>query len=173
MNCSCRANFIIAVLLLAPLPSMAATSTQRPSFVEVNGHKVHVVIEGHGTPAIVLEAGSASNSASWRFVQPRLAAFSTVVSYDRAGIGRPQPGVKPRTAKQIASDLETALQAVALKPPYVLVAHSLGALYSRKFANLYPTEVAGVVLVEPAPAAFYGWFQQSAPKVWNSMLADA
>lgn len=169
MNCSCRANFIIAVLLLAPRPSMAATSTQRPSFVEVNGHKVHVVIEGHGTPAIVLEAGS----ASWRFVQPRLAAFSTVVSYDRAGIGRPQPGVKLRTAKQIASDLETALQAVALKPPYVLVAHSLGALYSREFAHLYPTEVAGMVLVEPVPAAFYGWFQQSAPKVWNSMLADA
>lgn len=168
-----RTIFAAAALLLPPLQSMSAPSPGRPSFVEVDGHKVHVVIEGRGKPVIVLEAGSASDSSSWRFVQPKLAALSTVISYDRAGLGQSEPAASPRTAKQIASDLDDALRAANLKPPYVLVAHSLGALYSREFAHLHPAEVAGMVLVEPAPPEFYGWFRRRSPEVWKRLVADA
>lgn len=168
-----RTIFAAAALLLPPLQSMSAPSPGRPSFVEVDDHKVHVVIEGQGKPVIVLEAGSASDSSSWRFVQPKLAALSTVISYDRAGLGQSEPTASPRTAKQIASDLDDALRAANLKPPYVLVAHSLGALYSREFAHLHPAEVAGMVLVEPAPPEFYGWFRRRSPEVWKRLVADA
>lgn len=166
------AALLASVLLLVSAPVFAAVPA-RIVHAEVNGHAVHMKIEGHGAPVIVLEAGSASDSESWRFVQPRLAALSTVVSYDRAGIGRSQPGVAPRTAKQIASDLDAALRASSLKPPYLLVAHSLGALYSREFAHLHPAQVAGMVLVEPAPPAFYGWFRGRSPDVWKRMVAGA
>lgn len=169
----CRAILTAAALSFLSLQVATAASSKRPSFVEVSGHKVHVVIEGSGEPVIVLEAGSASDSSTWRFVQPKLAAFSTVVSYDRAGLGQSEPATSPRTAKRVASDLNDVLRAANLKPPYVLVAHSLGALYSREFAYLYPDEVAGMVLVEPAPPAFYGWFRHHAPDVWNRLLADA
>lgn len=173
MKCPCCAIFIAAAALLPSFPSFAATSAGHSLFVEANGHKVHVVIEGRGEPVIVLEAGSASDSSSWRFVQPRLAALSTVISYDRAGLGRSEPVASPRTAKQIASDLDDVLRAANLKPPYVLVAHSLGVLYSREFAHLHPAEVAGMVLVEPAPPEFYGWFQRRSPEVWKRLVADA
>lgn len=172
-TCFCRAVLAVAALPFLSFQVAAATPSKRSSFVEVNGHKIHVVIEGTGKPVIVLEAGSASDSRSWRFVQPRLAAFSTVISYDRAGLGQSEPAASPRTAKQDASDLNDVLRAANLKPPYVLVAHSLGALYSREFAHLHPAEIAGMVLVEPAPPAFYGWFRHHAPDVWNRLLADA
>jgi pimeloyl-ACP methyl ester carboxylesterase len=151
----------------------AANISSHSVDVAVDGHQMFLKIAGHGEPVIVLEAGSASDSDSWRSVQPRLAAVSTVISYDRAGLGRSQPGAPPRTAKQIAADLDAVLRGTGLRPPYVLVTHSLGALYSREFAYLYPTEVAGMVLVEPAPPAFYGWFQHRSPDAWKDLMADA
>ncbi|RUM72804.1 MAG: hypothetical protein DSZ09_01010, partial [Sulfurovum sp.] len=41
-----------------------------------------------------------------------------------------------------------------LKPPYVLVGHSLGGTYVQYFAKKYPSEVVGVVVVDtPCPGA--------------------
>jgi pimeloyl-ACP methyl ester carboxylesterase len=41
------------------------------------------------------------------------------------------------------------LETAGFQPPYVLVGHSFGGLVMRRFALLYPEEVAGVVLVDP------------------------
>ncbi len=82
-----------------------------------------------------------------------------MISYDRAGFGKSEPGWKPRTAEQIVSELHKALKKAKLKPPYVLVGHSAGGMYMRVFAHKYPQEVSGIVLVDPAPEAFYGWLK--------------
>ena len=41
------------------------------------------------------------------------------------------------------------MQCAQIKPPYILVGHSFGGLVMRRFAVLYPEDVAGVVLVDP------------------------
>jgi pimeloyl-ACP methyl ester carboxylesterase len=51
---------------------------------------------------------------------------------------------------EIAEDLHTLLQRAGERPPYVLVGHSLGGLFVRKYAELYPKEVAGMVLLDSA-----------------------
>jgi len=90
-------------------------------------------------------------------VQKETANFAQTVSYDRAGLGQSEPGPKPRSAKQIATELHTALQNAGVKPPYVLVGHSMGGPYVRVFADLYPKEVAGMVLLDPSQEAFDDW----------------
>jgi pimeloyl-ACP methyl ester carboxylesterase len=41
------------------------------------------------------------------------------------------------------------LAAASIKPPYLLVGHSLGGMNVRLYADSYPSQVAGMVLVDP------------------------
>lgn len=125
--------------------------------VAAGGHKLNMLVGGEGTPAIVFEAGFGSGLTSWSTVQSNIARFARTVSYDRAGIGPSEAGPKPRSAKQIAAELHTALQNAGIPPPYVLVGHSFGGIYVRVFADMYPKEVAGMVLIDPSQEAFEDW----------------
>jgi predicted alpha/beta superfamily hydrolase len=127
---------------------------------------MQLVIAGRGSPTIVLEAGSGGTSRTWRTLMPELAGIARVVSYDRAGLGRSEPSPRPRSARVIAEELHDALRSARLPPPYVLVAHSAGGLYARVFAAMYPSEVVGVVLVDPAPEDFYERARREFPSVY-------
>lgn len=104
-----------------------------------------------GAPVVVLEAGSGETSLSWRDVPAGLADVATVVSYDRAGTGWSEPATTSRTGEQVVAELHDALTAAGLDGPYVLVGHSMGGLFSRLFAERYPDEVTGLVLVDARP----------------------
>jgi pimeloyl-ACP methyl ester carboxylesterase len=97
----------------------------------------------------VLIAGAGDFSFDWGLVQPRVSRFARVCSYDRAGLAWSQPGPIPRTMLQDASELHALLRAAGVKPPYVLVGHSVGGLIARVYAGRYPREVAAMVLVDP------------------------
>ena len=129
--------------------------------VDVGGHTLYMLGGGEASarsaPTVVLEAGFGNGVASWSPVQPAIAEFTTVVSYDRAGSGQSEPGPTPRSAKQIARELHRGLQKAGFKPPYVLVGHSLGGPFVRVFASTYPNEVVGMVLIDPSQEAFYEW----------------
>jgi pimeloyl-ACP methyl ester carboxylesterase len=137
--------------------SGAKTSVLELRKIDVGGHSLNLLIGGHGSPAVILEGGFGEGIAAWSLVQKEIANFAQTVSYDRAGLGQSEPGPNPRSAKQIATELHTALQNAGVKPPYVLVGHSIGGPYVRVFADLYPKEVAGIVLVDPSQEAFDDW----------------
>src|SRR6185437_8577644 len=44
--------------------------------------------------------------------------------------------------------LHALLHALGVSPPYILVARSYGSIIARLYTSLYPTEVAGMVLVD-------------------------
>jgi pimeloyl-ACP methyl ester carboxylesterase len=115
---------------------------------DVGGHKMHMDCTGEGTPTVILNAGLGDTYLSWRKVQPQIAKFVRVCSYDRAGLGYSDSSSRPRTSKDIAEELHALLQAAHVAPPYVLVGHSLGGYEVRLFASLYRNEVAGMVLVD-------------------------
>jgi pimeloyl-ACP methyl ester carboxylesterase len=99
---------------------------------------------------VVLEAGIAASSVSWSLVQDRVARFTTVLSYDRAGFGRSRdPGSGDGTARAAATDLAALLDRSGLEGPYVLAGHSFGGLIVRIFQQLFPEKTAGLVLVDP------------------------
>jgi pimeloyl-ACP methyl ester carboxylesterase len=98
---------------------------------------------------VVIDAGLGDWSPSWRsWVQPEAAKAARVCTYDRAGMGYSEPGPLPRTAARFAQELHTLLQHAEIPGPYVLVGHSAGGLTVRVFADAYPAEVVGVVLIE-------------------------
>jgi len=116
--------------------------------VEVDGHKMHILCTGQGGPTVVLDSGLGDSFVSWRKVQPQIAEFTRVCSYDRAGLGYSEPRDEPRTSRMMASQLHALLQAANIEPPYVLVGHSMAGYDVRLYANAYPSEVVGMVLVD-------------------------
>ena len=131
--------------------------------VDVGGHSLNLLIGGQGSPAVVFEGGFGVGIASWSTVQKEVAAFARTVSYDRAGLGQSELGPKPRSAKQIATELHTALEKAGVKPPYVLVGHSFGGIYVRVFAEMYPKEVVAMVLLDPSLPSFNDWLKKNQP----------
>ncbi len=131
--------------------------------VDVDGHGLQLLIGGQGSPAVIFEGGFGAGIASWSRVQKDVAAFAQTVSYDRAGLGQSDPGPKPRSAKQIATELHVALQKSGIKPPYVMVGHSFGGIYIRVFADMYPKEVVGMVLIDPSQESFNDWLIKNQP----------
>ena len=115
---------------------------------DVGGYKMHINCTGEGTPVVILESGLGDSYVSWRKVQPEIAKFARVCSYDRAGLGYSDRSPQPRTSKVIASELHALLHAAGVAPPYVLVGHSMGGYDVRLYASLYRSEVAGMVLVD-------------------------
>jgi pimeloyl-ACP methyl ester carboxylesterase len=133
-------------------PEMEALLKQYPppgQMVDVGGYKMHMQSQGKGGPTVVMEAGAGGFSVDWCQVAPRVSRNCRVITYDRAGLGWSQPSLKPRTAKNIVAELHTMLTNAGVKPPYVLVGHSMGAVYSRMYAHKYPGEVTGMVLLDP------------------------
>lgn len=128
--------------------------------VDAGGLRLHVLVEGSGSPCVVLESGIAATSVSWKLVQPAVAEFTRVCSYDRAGLGWSDGG-PVRSLDRMVSELRQALHAVGMKPPYVLVGHSFGGLVVRAFAAWHPEEVCGLVLLDPVlPAEWIGMGEQ-------------
>ena len=116
---------------------------------DVGGHRLHFRCEGTGAPAVVLEAGIAASSLTWSRVQPRIAQFARVCSYDRAGLAWSEPASTPRSMPALVNELRTLLERTGEPPPYVLVGHSFGGLIIRAFARAYPGDIAGLVFVDP------------------------
>jgi pimeloyl-ACP methyl ester carboxylesterase len=116
--------------------------------VDVGGYRLHINCTGSGSPTVVIEAGWGDWSTAWGLVQPEVAKATRVCTYDRAGTGWSDAGPLPRDATQFAKELHTLLQNAHIPGPYVLAGHSLGGLPVRVFTGLYPSEVAGVVLID-------------------------
>jgi pimeloyl-ACP methyl ester carboxylesterase len=104
---------------------------------------------GQGSPTVVTESGATGTSIEWSaWVQPEVAKATQVCAYERAGLGWSEGGPEPRDARQITSELHTLLANADIPGPYVLVGHSVGGHYARVYADRYPEEIAGMVLVD-------------------------
>jgi pimeloyl-ACP methyl ester carboxylesterase len=147
---------IIGLAIAGAVYQAIATQRDRKNFpppgqlVDVGGHRLHlkVIGEAQGGPTVILEAGMASISSNWGWVQLELAKTTRVVAYDRAGLGWSDAGTRPLDAAKSARELHTVLEHAGIEGPYVLAGHSYGGLVVRMFADSYPDEVVGMVLVD-------------------------
>ncbi|MGC1784525.1 MAG: alpha/beta hydrolase [Acidobacteriaceae bacterium] len=120
---------------------------------------------GKGSATVIMDSGGGGWTLSWRYVQPLISAFAHTCSYDRAGLGFSDGGPMPRTTSAIVHDLHALLHRAGVAPPYILVGHSMGAFDVRLFADRYPKEVAGMVLVDPADENANARFARILPRL--------
>jgi pimeloyl-ACP methyl ester carboxylesterase len=122
--------------------------------VNVGTHAMHIIETGEKKcqtdPTIIFDGGLANPALDWSLVQPEVAAFARVCSYDRSGYGWSEASPAERTSSNMVEELHTLLHNGGIEPPYILVGHSFGGINVQLFAHMYPEEVAGLLLVEPA-----------------------
>jgi pimeloyl-ACP methyl ester carboxylesterase len=116
--------------------------------VDVGGHRLYLECAGTGSPTVVLSSGFGGHSTGWAWIAPSVAADTRVCSYDRAGTGWSEPAAHPQDAVGVAADLHRLLAAAGEPGPYVLAGHSTGGVYGLVFAERYPADVAGMVLLD-------------------------
>jgi len=117
---------------------------------DVGGYNMHLYCMGVGSPTVILEAGLNDFHVSWSKVQAEVASVARVCSYDRAGLGWSEASPFPRTSQVMADELHTLLVNSGVDAPYILVGHSFGGIVMRQFAQQYPDEVTGMLLVDSA-----------------------
>jgi len=122
----------------------------RGQLVNIGTHKLYATVKGMGSPTIILLAGGSAFSWGWWDIQDELAKTTRVISYDRSGYGWSEASPKAYSSKQVVTELHTLLQGLAIEPPYIVVGASMGGIYTKHFAKLYPEEVAAVVFVDPS-----------------------
>jgi pimeloyl-ACP methyl ester carboxylesterase len=119
-------------------------------FFDVGGHRLHAVIRGgeSGNLPVVFEAGLTAMSCCWAWVQEEVAKHTKTLSYDRAGLGWSDPSGKPKDARTIAEELHSLLEAAKFPRPFVFVGHSMGGIFGRAYAAMFPNDIVGMVLVD-------------------------
>lgn len=121
---------------------------------KINGQDLYLEKIGDQGPFVVFEAGLGNGASAWKSIYKDVSKFAQVVLYDRAGISKSSPRTVNQnsliTANEVATSLNLLLKEANIKPPYILVGHSLGGLYVQMFARKYPNEVAGVILLDSA-----------------------
>jgi pimeloyl-ACP methyl ester carboxylesterase len=129
-----------------------ATPTSSGNRVDIGGRALFISCKGTDSPTVVLEAGSGNSADTWAGVQPEIARFTRVCSYDRAGLGQSDPApTGVLTVQDSVDDLHALLTAADISGPIVLAGHSLGGLIVRLYASQYPNDVVGLVLVDGMP----------------------
>ncbi len=174
-------SFLVLVILLATAGFLYENISEARDrrfnpmpgqLVDVGGYKMHIDCTGQGIPTVILDSGLGDSYISWNKVQPQIAQFARVCSYDRAGLGYSDSSPRPRTSKDIAEELHTLLhnagKSSGISPPYILVGHSMGGYDMRLYASLYRSEVAGMVLVD----ASHPEQQKRFPAALNDMDAS-
>ncbi|HEY3859616.1 MAG TPA: alpha/beta hydrolase [Gammaproteobacteria bacterium] len=124
--------------------------THAQRLVEVDpGRRLNLYCTGKGSPTVIFDSGLTDETDSWAWVQPVIAAHTQACSYDRAGSGFSDPGRRDGNSANIVDDLHRLLVAASIKPPYILVGASYGGMNVQLYADTYPSEVVGMVLVDP------------------------
>jgi class 3 adenylate cyclase/pimeloyl-ACP methyl ester carboxylesterase len=120
-------------------------------YVDSGGVQIAYQAIGEGPRDLVVVPGFVSNldmqwadAAMTRFNE-RLASFSRLVMYDKAGTGLSDPVSAVPTLEQRMEDLHAVLDAVGAEHP-VLLGISEGGPMSLLFAATYPERVSGLVL---------------------------
>jgi pimeloyl-ACP methyl ester carboxylesterase len=145
------------VVLAEPAPQMPEGQGLLPyaepgRLVDIGGRHINLRRNGSGGPTVILMAGLLHWSFVWDKTQPEIATRTRVCAFDRASYGFSDPAPKPEIIADVVNDLHAALHVADLPGPYVRVGHSAGGFEARVFAQNWPSEVAGMVLLDTSYA---------------------
>ncbi|WP_406150775.1 alpha/beta fold hydrolase [Streptomyces sp. NBC_01012] len=125
--------------------------------IESDGHRLAFhVVDGHG-PTIVLDAGGGEDSSYWTDMVGKLhaATGATIITYDRAGLGKSDAVPGPWDVESAVGDLRAGLEKLGVTKDVVLVSHSQAGEVATYFTKEYPELVSGAVLVDASLPPLY------------------
>ncbi|WP_432888213.1 alpha/beta fold hydrolase [Kribbella sp. CA-245084] len=134
----------------------SAGTTAGTHMVSNGGHRLAFQVIPGSQPAVVLDAGGGADSTYWKELAPELAkeTGAEVITYDREGMGASDDVPGPWKVQNAVSDLEAGLTELGASQ-VVLVSHSEAGEIATYFAQQYPSQLNGAVLVDASLPPFY------------------
>jgi pimeloyl-ACP methyl ester carboxylesterase len=170
--CQLRAGHLMHGIACAALLvySTSVVRSQQPGqsppvplgiLVDVGGYRIHLDCAGDGSPTVMIVG--AAFSFDWGLVQPEVAKFTHVCTFDPSGtawsdsfetvVRALDPGAAPKsmpTCDDRVNEIHRLIVKVPIVGPYILVGFSVGALWERLYTAQYPKNVVGMVIVDHA-----------------------
>jgi pimeloyl-ACP methyl ester carboxylesterase len=148
--------------------STSLLSYSQERLVKVNGHNFNVYSKGlenrkKNSPVIIFENGMGVGLGNWDTIIEQVSKFAPVFAYDRSGVEKSEKVFQMPTVSVVAKNLKLLLTTLNIPPPYIIVGHSIGGLYARGYAGIFPNEISGLILIDPAD------FTESKDD-WNSIF---
>jgi pimeloyl-ACP methyl ester carboxylesterase len=125
--------------------------------VDNGGHRLaFYVTQGNGS-SIVLDSGGGEYSSQWKDIVPELhaATGATVITYDRAGLGKSDVVPGPWEVESAVSDLKAGLKQLGVTKDVTLVSHSQAGEIANYLAKGNPEMLSGAVLVDANLPQFF------------------
>ena len=125
--------------------------------VNVDGHDMHVYVDGNGEKTIVFLSGAGTSAPVLDF-KPLWSALIpkySIAVVEKAGYGWSAIADVSRNIDVMLEESRSALLLTGVQPPYVLAAHSMSALEAIRWAQKYPGEVEAIIGLDPAVPAVY------------------
>jgi pimeloyl-ACP methyl ester carboxylesterase len=138
----------------APLGPVAGNNPPLGRLCTVEGRRLALHCSGSGGPSVVFLPGAGMVGLDFLNIHDQISQFTTSLLYDRAGTGWSDQITLPRSATEVTDELWSLLREASVPAPYLLVGHSLGGAYAQRYAQRFPDEVAGLLLLEPAHEDF-------------------
>jgi pimeloyl-ACP methyl ester carboxylesterase len=140
--------------------------------IDLGNRTLRYICCGTGTPTVIVDQGQGisieqgltrSIAAGWAKVFTEIQKATLICMHDRAGLGSSDKPITPRTSLDMIDDWHSLLRGARIAPPYVLVGHSIGGFNVRVFADKFPDEVLGMVLVDSSHPAQLARFSEFLP----------
>lgn len=116
--------------------------------IQLSGGRIEYAHSGEGSPALIFINGGSGPIEGWYKVFHELSGETAVFAYNRFGVGKSGKPSSPQHGQAVLDTLIELLHQTGVRPPYILVGHSLGGLYANLFARQHPKDISGVVLLE-------------------------
>lgn len=142
---------LISTALNAIMLKVEAVKYKHPGkLIEIDGHPMHITGTGQGRPTVIMTCGSGTPCAytDYCLIESKISVIARTCVYERPGYGWSSSSSTQRDTEQIVRDLRRLLEKAGEKPPYLFVAHSMGAMEVLLYAHNFPQEVAGIVLID-------------------------
>lgn len=120
------------------------------TLVNVGGHRLHFnITKGRGIP-ILFESGGGDDGTVWDNLRQTLkdSIGTTLITYDRAGMGKSEIDTTKISILNEVKDLEIALKKLGYTKKIILVSHSLGGSYSILFSSRNKKIVKACVFID-------------------------
>ena len=124
--------------------------------IKLNTGNIHIFSKGNGNNTVVFTSGYGVTSPYYDYykLQENASKFSKTAVFERYGYGFSDNVEYDANIDTIIENLRQSLKASGHTTPYVIVAHSMAGLEALRFAQLYPNEVKGIIMID----ALNPWF---------------
>ncbi|MFF5995707.1 alpha/beta hydrolase [Lysinibacillus sp. KU-BSD001] len=156
-------SFIVLILSVSFIKHKIQLSKEEELFVptgqlvEVNGHQMHVYIEGKGEETLVFMSGGGTSSPALDFksLYSLLSNQYKIVVIEKAGYGFSEVTDTDRDIDTILAETKEALFKLGVEGPYILFPHSMSGIEALKWAQDYPDEIKAIIGLDMAVPTAY------------------